>query len=53
MGSRYGDIHNKPAHGRLLKSEAEPGPQMFNLSHQHAPQMESAELIHMVQLCCV
>lgn len=53
MGSHYGDIHNKQAHSRLLKSEAEPGPRMFNLSHQRAPQTQSTELIHMAQLCCV
>ena len=32
-----------PAHGRLLESEAEPGPQQFNLFHQHAPEKQPRE----------
>ena len=39
-----------PAHGRLLESEAEPGPQQFNLFHQHAPEKQPRELIHVAQV---
>ena len=39
-----------PAHSHLLESEAEPGPQQFNLFHQHAPEKQPRELIHMEQV---